>query len=270
MERHCKTCGTTKAIEEFVKKADKPFGRGYICLACDAAKAKVRMARIREADPAAHAEYVREWRAKNPERHRQIRRRKQAFENGKRRQVVIERRRAALMAEMQFGPPKSVRIKGLKVQRPPLSRFPWQAGHADFVQGKVWSVADKYRWKYANDPEFAVKERVRNMMSKHAKRYAWVAHRLAATLKAGGASRLWDLLGYDAATLRRHLERQFTKGMTWEIFLAGQIHIDHIRPKSLFALDTVEDVRACYCLSNLRPLWAVDNIRKHARLEMLC
>lgn len=59
--------------------------------------------------------------------------------------------------------------------------------------------------------------------------------------------------------LKTHLEKQFLPGMAWENY--GKWHIDHIRPRRLFDR-TEEGVKASWCLSNLRPLWAADNIRK--------
>lgn len=76
-------------------------------------------------------------------------------------------------------------------------------------------------------------------------------------------------IGYTAAQLRQHLERQFTKGMTWELVASAAIHIDHILPLKLFDLTDPEEVKAAFALPNLRPLWAEDNHKKHARREHL-
>lgn len=74
-------------------------------------------------------------------------------------------------------------------------------------------------------------------------------------------SRTLAALGYDIEELRRHIERQFTKGMSWNRFLAGEIHIDHILPVSGFDIRQVGDQEfmACWALTNLRPMWAEDN-----------
>jgi hypothetical protein len=76
---------------------------------------------------------------------------------------------------------------------------------------------------------------------------------------------------YDIADLRAHLERQFTKGMSWDAFLRGEIHIDHIRPLASFAYTDASDPQflACWGLPNLRPLWAPDNHRKRHSAEFL-
>jgi hypothetical protein len=84
------------------------------------------------------------------------------------------------------------------------------------------------------------------------------------SLKSEKGWRSWRrLVGYDVRVLRHHLERQFLKGMTWENFGTAW-HIDHILPRSSFKFSTADDrdFKACWALTNLRPLWADQNFRK--------
>lgn len=85
------------------------------------------------------------------------------------------------------------------------------------------------------------------------------------TGKGGMATR--ELIGYHPSELRDHLQKQFLKGMSFENF--GEWHIDHIIPSSSFDLTTPEGIRAAWAITNLRPLWAKDNIRKGAKMEFL-
>jgi hypothetical protein len=77
----------------------------------------------------------------------------------------------------------------------------------------------------------------------------------------------WDVLGYNIDVLRLHLEKHFKDGMTWENY--GEWHIDHVIPVSVFNFQTIDDIdfKKCWSLSNLRPLWAKDNLKKSASLE---
>jgi hypothetical protein len=68
-------------------------------------------------------------------------------------------------------------------------------------------------------------------------------------------------LGYDGDELRRHVESQFLPGMSWANY--GEWHIDHIKPRSTFRLPN--EIFKCFALSNLRPLWAIDNISQRHR-----
>jgi len=70
------------------------------------------------------------------------------------------------------------------------------------------------------------------------------------------------LLGYSMGELRHHLERQFTDGMGWDNY--GQWHVDHIIPVSSFSFGSYDEdeFKSCWALTNLRPLWAIENITK--------
>lgn len=85
-----------------------------------------------------------------------------------------------------------------------------------------------------------------------------------------GKKASWSkLVDYTVDDLRRHLERQFTKGMSWDNF--GDWHIDHIVPISSFTFTSAgdEQFKQCWSLTNLRPLWARENMSKAARRELL-
>ena len=79
-------------------------------------------------------------------------------------------------------------------------------------------------------------------------------------------SKTQEVLGCDWETFRSHIERQFQPGMTWEK-MGPEIHIDHIIP--LASATSYEDLVRLNHFTNLRPLWAVDNMRKGARLMSL-
>jgi hypothetical protein len=68
-----------------------------------------------------------------------------------------------------------------------------------------------------------------------------------------------DMLGYSAAKLKHHIEKQFTEGMTWDNY--GKWHIDHIIPVTSFNINT--DIKIVCALENLQPLWAHDNLVKY-------
>lgn len=83
-------------------------------------------------------------------------------------------------------------------------------------------------------------------------------------LGKGKAGRSWrEFVPYSLDELMRHLERQFLPGMTWEN--RGKWHIDHIVPLASFEFTTpdCEGFKAAWAITNLRPLWALDNIRKN-------
>jgi hypothetical protein len=86
------------------------------------------------------------------------------------------------------------------------------------------------------------------------------------------SSKTMELIGCSIVQLKQHLENQFTKGMSWLNYGSGwygkgkeQWHIDHIRPCSSFDLSDPEQQKIAFHYSNLQPLWAEDNLKKHAK-----
>jgi len=67
-----------------------------------------------------------------------------------------------------------------------------------------------------------------------------------------------QILGCNFNEFKIHIEKQFLKGMTWE--KRSEWHIDHIVPIS--SAKTEEDVIKLNHYTNLRPLWAKDNLKK--------
>ena len=74
-----------------------------------------------------------------------------------------------------------------------------------------------------------------------------------------------DIVGYTKEELKSHLEKKFKLGMSCDNY--GEWHIDHIIPISSFDITSVDckELKRCWELSNLQPLWAADNIRKGNR-----
>ena len=74
-----------------------------------------------------------------------------------------------------------------------------------------------------------------------------------------------ELLGCSIDDFRYYLERQFEEGMTWENY--GEWHMDHRRPCFAFDLTNVEGQRMCFHHTNLQPMWAAENLSKHASFD---
>lgn len=114
---------------------------------------------------------------------------------------------------------------------------------------------ERFEELYGKDRAFTLRHRLRSLM-----------RRTMATNKGG--RRMQEVLGYSYTQLRAHLEKLFTDGMSWERFLTGEIHIDHRIPVAYFKPETYDcpEFRMCWSLTNLRPLWAAENISKADRL----
>lgn len=71
-------------------------------------------------------------------------------------------------------------------------------------------------------------------------------------------SRAFEILGCDWEFFKSHIEKQFVGGMSWD--RRSEWHLDHIIPVS--SAQSEAEARALNHFSNLRPLWAKDNMRK--------
>lgn len=69
-----------------------------------------------------------------------------------------------------------------------------------------------------------------------------------------------SMLGCTIIEFRDYIAKQFDQGMTWDNY--GEWHLDHIKPVCSFDLTDTEQVALINHYSNLRPLWAKDNIAK--------
>jgi len=121
--------------------------------------------------------------------------------------------------------------------------------------GRVRMNATKYaRERRVNDLNFKLISNIRAALS--------VA--LRNNIKYGHAT---ELLGCSIEYLRNHLEGQFIKGMTWDNYGLCGWHIDHIIPVSYFDHSDPEQQKRAWHYTNLRPLWAADNLKKSNKIE---
>jgi DNA-binding transcriptional MerR regulator len=90
--------------------------------------------------------------------------------------------------------------------------------------------------------------------------------RLRKFIRGNNKSGIRNLLGCSWLQFRRHLESQFTRGITWENY-GTHWHVDHIIPCKAFDHGNPAQVRQCWHFTNLRPLEASANMAKGAKIE---
>lgn len=73
-----------------------------------------------------------------------------------------------------------------------------------------------------------------------------------------------ELLGCSIRHFKKHLESQFTEGMSWENY--GEWHVDHIIPCMNFDMTKASNHGKCFHYKNLRPLWGDDNRKRKKKL----
>jgi len=77
-----------------------------------------------------------------------------------------------------------------------------------------------------------------------------------------------DLVGYTLEDLIKRLRKTIPTGYTWENFMEGRLHIDHIIPISAWDYNKPEQInfQNCWSLKNLQLLPAKENMIKHNKL----
>jgi len=110
--------------------------------------------------------------------------------------------------------------------------------------------------KYKTDLKFNLSSKISNMMRQ--------------SLKRNKNGQPWEtLLNYTLIDLIKRLDKTMPAGYTWEDYLSGRLHIDHIIPIDAFNFTRPEhtDFKRCWVLSNLRLLPAKENLIKGDKLD---
>lgn len=175
--------------------------------------------------------YMREWRAKNPEKSRKYSAMWKAKNPAHCREYGVKWRRAnpEKVAQWEKNRKRNLSPEKLKIRQ-----------------------ARAYVLKQSRIPS-----RIRGGLS--SRLYAAVSR-----AESRKASTTLSLIGCSLDQLLGYLELNFAPGMNWENY--GKWHIDHILPCAKFDLTNPEQQRECFHYKNLQPLWAAENFSKGARI----
>lgn len=119
--------------------------------------------------------------------------------------------------------------------------------------GKQKTLEKRRIWEYKkrqNNPTFRLNKNIGFML--------WAGLKN----KRKNSKSIKERLGYSIDELKEHLESQFKQGMNWDNY--GEWHVDHIQPRTAFNFETCDchGFKKCWALSNLQPLWGLENIEK--------
>jgi len=136
-----------------------------------------------------------------------------------------------------------------------------------YREGKGGKVKD-YNQNYYEHNLVGIKENVKNYRRERARndigfrllaRYRTRVYRAIKGVDKSKTTR--ELIGCSIDKLKSHLEKQFKDGMTFENY--GEWHVDHIRPCASFDFNNESEQLECFNYTNLQPLWAEENMKKH-------
>ena len=122
-----------------------------------------------------------------------------------------------------------------------------------YQQDHKTEEAARARMRYLDDVDYRLKVVTENGIKRSIKGTKLYKHSI-------------DLLGCSIPEVREYLERQFQPGMAWENWSAKGWHIDHIIPLSSFDFTDYEQQKRAWHYTNLRPLWAEENMGKHNKI----
>ena len=117
-------------------------------------------------------------------------------------------------------------------------------------------------YKLANKERFNARRRERREKDITWRLKTNLRTRLIAILGRKKSISALNLVGCTVNELREHIEKQWQPGMNWDNHTKTGWHIDHIKPVNTFDLTDIEQQRKCFHYSNLRPLWAKDNLSR--------
>lgn len=127
--------------------------------------------------------------------------------------------------------------------------------HKQYEKMHRQEINKKSNHKYKTNINFRISVNIRGRLNKVLKR----TKKSKSTLK---------LLGCSFEELKNYLESKFKPGMNWKNHGNGfneikEWHIDHIKPCASFDLSKPEEQEKCFRYTNLQPLWAEENWKKH-------
>jgi len=96
--------------------------------------------------------------------------------------------------------------------------------------------------------------------------WRWMRSRISTLIKWKNR-KTFDILWYNQDELRNHLETLFLEWMNWDNYWKHWRHIDHIKPLVMYDCSTDDWVKQAFCLENLRPLRAKENLSKWSLYE---
>ena len=159
------------------------------------------------------------------------------------------------------------------------SRKNYQQSEAGKISRKKTTQSESYK---TSIKKYQQSESGKNSMSKASKKFLdnnpdyrmarnlriHIYHQLKG-IKAIKQKRFYELVGCDLNSLKKHLEQQFSKNMSWDNY--GEWHVDHIVPVAYFIknfdFSEVEIQQIAYNYSNLHPMWGDENTSKGAKIS---
>jgi hypothetical protein len=233
-------CGEEKTLSEFaVEKNSKKDGRRSSCKVCTSLRIKQYFIDNPEKKKDSDKRSYEENKAKKLAQKKEYYLRK--------KEEILSKRKEYHLANKESKNQKCREYREKNLEKVKAKTREYQKIHVKRLSAQKINLIN-------SDPLRLFKERVRLTIKNGFMR-----------LRKSKPLRTSQIIGADWEIVRDHIVLQFKDGMTWEAFVAGEIHIDHIKP--LASATCEEDIIALNHYTNLQPLWCLDNLSKGATFE---
>ncbi len=242
--KHCHQCDTSKEVTLFRKDNRKTSGYGSTCKECGARKRRTYYETNKQKLKQSHYEWVE-----------------------KNKEYVNQYRRARKGTDPTFVP----KVKKSSLPHDQAVEKRKQADREYRQKTAEHQIAYRKEYNASHRKENTERVKKREACDIQFKLANRLRARTRFALKAQSAEKAitsCELLGCSFVFFREWIERQFSDGMTWENWGKGdgKWNLDHIRPVSSFDLVDPEQQKMCFHYTNVRPLWAQENLSKGPKL----
>lgn len=141
--------------------------------------------------------------------------------------------------------------------------IPWNKGKSIFKNQEEYKIHARIKRKSLRAIEEPVKkipDRIRTLIRNS------IRHNTNGVRRKN--SKTEAIIGCSISAFIKHIESQFTDQITWKNYGNGhgKWNIDHILPISSFDLTDNNQIKEVFNYKNCRPMWAIDNIKKGAKI----
>lgn len=224
----CSKCELVKPFSEFNKLTEAPYGLRYQCKQCLIEYRIENKDAIRQRDKA--------WREKNKHiksaSDADYRAKNSEYLKKSKREYYFKNRDSLLEYKKNW-------YEENKEKKSEYDKK-WRESRKEF-HNEQWIN------KYYTCPLFRLTDTIRSLISQSFRKNGYRK-----------TSKTAQILGCSFEELKEHIENQFLQGMSWEN--RGEWHIDHIVP--VCSAKNEDQLIAINHYTNLRPLWAIDNLSK--------
>ena len=238
MEKICTKCKITKPLTEFHKNCRR-------CKKCRSEDGRITREKYPERERERSLKSSRKWKEKNREEHN---------------------RRNREYAKLHIADKKKTSEKYYQKNKERINKYSlkWASSNKDRVKKRL-IIYNKLERVIEKRKAYLKNKRDTNIQFKLVTNLRTRINYAILSKRSRKSNSTTNLLGCTIIELKQYLESKFLPTMTWENY--GAWHIDHIVPLSTFDLtDPEQFAKACH-YTNLQPLWAEENSRKHDRLD---